>query len=193
MKQLCLALLFTLFLSSCSNSPVKTSSDYDEFADFRLLRAYKWYEREQNPPGVDDLLHRRITRNIDQELKFDGYHPAKEGEAVHFLVNYVVVAKEMQEIRSVTSYSGYSPHYYGRHHYPSYHASSVELRNYRKGTIFIDILSAKTNKLIWRGVGTRRIPNNMDRLRRNEVVKETVNEVMKNFPPNPKDKPTEQN
>ncbi|MDD7987342.1 DUF4136 domain-containing protein [Lentisphaera marina] len=192
MKQICLAFLFTIFLSSCNVSPVTTSSDYDEFADFRLLRSFKWYEREQNPPGVDDLLHRRITRNIEKELKFDGYHPAQEGEPVHFLVNYVVVAKEKQEIRSVTTYSGYSPYYYGRHHYPSYHASNVELRNYRKGTIFIDILSAKTKKLIWRGVGTRRIPSNMDRLRRNEVVKEVVEEVMKNFPPNPKDKPIKQ-
>jgi hypothetical protein len=192
MKQIFLALLISIFISACNTSPVTTTSDYDEFADFKLLRSYKWYERAQNPPGVDDLLHRRITRNINNELKFDGYHLAQEGEAVHFLVNYVVIAKEQQEIRSVTSYSGYSPHYYGRHYYPSYHATNVELRNYRKGTIFIDILSAKTKKLIWRGVGTRRIPNNMDRLRRNEVVQETVNEVMKNFPPNPKDKPVEQ-
>ncbi|WDE98409.1 DUF4136 domain-containing protein [Lentisphaera profundi] len=189
MKKLFLTLIIALTITACNSSPVKVSSDYDEFADFRLLRSFKWYERESAPPGVDDLLDRRIIRAVGRELKADGYHEAQEGEAVHFLVNYVVVAREKQEIRSVTSYSGYSPHYYGRHYYPSHHASSVELRNYRQGTLFIDILSAKTKKLIWRGVGTRRIPNNVDRLRRNEIVNETVEEIMKHFPPDPKDKP----
>ena len=189
MKTILVSIISVLVFISCSSSPVKVSTDHDEFANFKKLKTYKWYERDELPPGVDDLLHRRIVRNINRELVIDGYRLAEEGEKVDFLVNYAVVSKEKQEIHSVTSYSGYSPHYYGRHYYPSYHARDIQLRTYHKGTLFIDIISAKTDKLIWRGVGTRRIPPNMDRLRRNEIVREVVTEVMNHFPPDPKDKP----
>ena len=193
MKKIIISSFVALLLFGCSSSPVKISTDHDEFQDFKTLKTYKWYERKELPLGVDDLLHRRITHNLNRELVADGYTLAKPGEKIDFLVNYALVAKEKQEIRSMSSYSGYSPYYYGRHYYPSYHTNSIQTRNYLQGTLFIDIISSKTDKLIWRGVGTRRVPPHMDRLRRNEIVREVVTEIMNHFPPDPKDKPKPEN
>ena len=154
---------------------------------FHWKKTYKWYDDSKIDRNIDQLLQRRLIFFINRELKNDGYQLVGEGEEADFLVNYVVVSKERQEIQS---YYTYSPYYYGYRGAPS--NTQVVMRNYRMGTLFIDILSARTGNLVWRGVGTRRIPQNMDRLRRNEISSEIVSEVMKQFPPDPRDKPVTQ-
>ena len=44
--------------------------------------------------------------------------------------------------------------------------------------MIIDILSAKTKKLIWRGVGTRRIPSKLNAEKRKEIIDEIVNFIL---------------
>ncbi|MBT8300300.1 MAG: DUF4136 domain-containing protein, partial [Maribacter sp.] len=70
MKILAPAVLFLLFLSSCTS--VRVVSDYDKEANFNAYKTYAFYKTGIDKAHISDLDKKRILKAIDADLRFKG-------------------------------------------------------------------------------------------------------------------------
>ena len=95
-----------------------------------------------------------------------------------------------------TSYEAYTNHYggwagygggwgytgfgYGYGYGPGYSSTRVTQRNYNKGTLIIDVFRVADKKLIWQGIGSREVENNLEK--RDRMLPKNVKQIMTKFP-----------
>ncbi len=182
-------------LSACTPA-LNISSDYDTNIDFSSLKNYRWHEPNNfNHSSVqylaDDITDQRIRTNVDQQLTKKGYHKLASGP-VDFLVNYSVTVKDKASVRGYNSYNGYGSgfNYGGRVGTRGSGVSigystgpSTTVNYYQQGTLVIDILDPKTDKLIWRGSANGRLPKEQNQQEREKMIKEAVSKILQRFPP----------
>lgn len=193
MRNACLLyfLLIFTFLHGCSSVWVK--QDYDESVDFLQFTTFDWAEPEQPETGdveIDNpLMDRRIRNAIEQNLTSRGIVKAS-GPDPDLLVAYRLMVKtriEADPIRTGVGYGGYRG-YYGIHGYHGWGGIGFEtrIREYEEGILVIDIGDADVNNLIWRGTGSRRVTEQSDPQETTRIVNQTVEEILKQFPPKKK-------
>lgn len=183
------ALLTVLWLAGCSGIPVST--DYDTDYQMPPSASYAWIDspkRAVRDPVVDnDLLESRVHRATNEQLAAAGLRPVADGQQPDLLVAYHVGEEQRVDINTTDNFYGY----YG--YYPCWHCwgpgpygyggSDVWVNYYTQGTLLIDIIDAKTKKLVWRGVADRRVPSFKSPVERDTYVRETVAAIFQYFPP----------
>ena len=173
-----LTLLAALFVGFSS---VKVSQDYDNSVDFSVYRTYGWIPGPQQKTGdirVDNpLLDARIRNAVDRNLAAKEYRQDKQGKP-DMLVAYHLAIRSRIESEAVGTGAGYWGYpYWGGVGY------ETRVREYDEGMLVIDIADATTNRLIWRGVGTRRVTGQTSPEKTTEMVNKTVAEILAQFPP----------
>lgn len=167
-----LSVILVLMLTSCST--VRVATDYDKKADFNSYHSYAFYKPGIDKAEISDLDKRRILRGIDENLSQRGM---KKSENPDLLIS--IFTKENQRVDIYNNNFGYgwywSPYWHG-----GYYGTSVSRTP--EGTLFIDIIDAKTNNLIWQGMGTADLhTQNVDK--REARIKEIVNKILDKYPP----------
>lgn len=175
----CIPATIVLLLLGCST--VKVSQDYDPATDFSAYRTFGWFPGSQPQTGdirVDNpLLDERIRKAVNRELIAKGYRRVTD-QTPDVYVAYHLAIRTKLEADTVHTGIGYGPYpYYGGVGYDTW------VRQYDEGMLVIDIADAKANKLLWRGVGTRRVTETKNPQKSTEVVNKTVAEILAQFPP----------
>ena len=169
---LCLALAFPAIVYA-----KKLYVDHDQDCDFTTLRTYAWRTHpvmEADPA----LAQRAIAGDIvmsegNQILMGRGYQP--DDISPDFYITYFVKGKNVQEAITVGS-SGY--YGYGA----AWVTSETHIRNSVDGTLVIDIVDAKTDRLVWRATYRDNVSNWK---KRHKVITKAVHGSLKKFPPKP--------
>lgn len=152
-----LALLFTLALTGCATKP-DIRSDYDRAADFSSYRTYNIMDRAGQEPGgapYESITAQRIRAAVEYEMESRGYSKSPTPD---IFVNFYVTVQQVQKVSQVPSAP--QPVYgYGYRRYNTWPGQNYEtwVRNYNEGTLMIDVVDAKTNQLVWEGVGRGRL------------------------------------
>lgn len=127
---------------SAACAPIRVNSFVDSRADFRVYRTYAWADdkpRATGDPRLDNnpFFHERLQRDADAQLSTRGYEKAA-GAAPDLLLHYH--ASFTQEI----DVAGADQSYQACRDcgYPSV---------YEAGSIVLDFVDARTNRLVWRG------------------------------------------
>ena len=167
-------LLLILLLSSCSSS-VRVVSDFDKEVDFTNYNTYAFHKPSVDAAKISDLDKRRILRAIDQELTEKGM---VKSESPQIIIG--IYTKEQERIDIYQNYHtwGWYPYYY------PYGASS-HINQSTQGTLFIDILDAKTKNLIWQGIGYSDLVTG-DMERKEKRINEIVAKILTAYPPTQK-------
>lgn len=179
MKNIVIGLL-VLTVSACSS--VRILSDYDNMAEFVSYKTFELAPPSQDlpkDPVINDLNGQRVRAAITRELEARGYQLANDADLV---VNiYVKVEQRLEEVRSIEG--PYFPYrvsfwYYGHWGYynywgPGWGYSSVRVRDYKEGTLVVDLVDKKTKRLVWHGVAI----GNPDNFRKN--AEERINKAIK--------------
>ena len=178
----CIWAVSALMVFGCS--PVTVSQDYEIGTDFSNYRTFDWAVAEQPRTGdirVDNpMLDARIRGAVEQRLSAQGYRKVISGQP-DFLVAYHLTIRSKIEGDTFRTGVGYGPWpYWGGVGY------ETTIREYDEGMLVIDIGDAKKDKLIWRGVGTRRVTQQSSPEKSTEIVNKTVREILVQFPPGPK-------
>jgi hypothetical protein len=93
------------------------------------------------------------------------------------------IFKDMQSVTANTNYYGYGgmyhPYYWGGGMTSSNTTYSVQ--NYKDGSLIIDVVDVKTQKIVWEGVGNKEI----DKPSKDpeSAIKQAVASIMASFPP----------
>jgi hypothetical protein len=175
-----------VWLAGCTGIPVET--DYDPDYKLSLTSSYAWMEAPKSAvrdPIVDnDLLARRVQRAVDGELAAQGLKLVGADQNPELLVTYHAGATEKIDIDTTDSFYGYYGYYPCWHCWgPGLYGRDVWVRYYTEGTLVIDIVDAKTRKLVWRGTADRRIPKFKSPLERDVFMRDSVAAIFRHFPP----------
>lgn len=166
-------------LLACSHAQVST--EYDPAAEYGRYKTWAWVAQppgaEQAPavrnPGVLSLIRGAVER----ELAAKGLALASGGQPDLF----VAVHGFAQDRIEVTNYGYAAPvgpyATYGMHGTPSY---ATDVRQYREGTLILDLVDAGTKQLVWRGTATDTVTS-VSQVQ--EVVTAAVKDMLANYPP----------
>lgn len=180
--------LAIFFIAGCS--AVQVSQDYDMTTEFQRYRTFDWAPGPA--PKSNDILmdsqfmDRRVRRAVEETLSAKGFSHTP-GEKPDFKVTYHIVVRSRIEIDSFnTGFGGYGYRYpYWGYPYPFW--GGIDYRTYvtqyDEGTLIIDFTDTRSNQLIWRGIGTRRVNQQANPERTTAAVNETVAEILAQFPP----------
>ena len=170
MKTLKLLPLLLLFVfASCTS--IRVASDYDTQTNFSKYKSFAYYKPGVDKAQISDLDKKRILRAIDANLSAKGMMKSKKPD---ILVSLFTKEKERIDVyQNQFGYGwGYSPWYYGG----TYSTSTTE------GTLFIDFIDAKTNELIWQGIGVADLV--MSTVAKKEArINEIVTKILAEYPP----------
>jgi len=164
------SLLLFLFLFSCSS--IYVLSDHDTSADFKSYKTFAYLKSGIDKTKISDLDKRRILKSIDSELNSKGLNKSKNPD---LLITFSTNAKEKIYINTDHLYSNsfYNPYFFNpMRPYPI---------NYTEGTLYINLIDAKTKKLIWQGKGRGGLNEFIKN--RDEKISLFVTEILNKFPP----------
>ena len=173
MKALKLFPLLLLFiLTSCST--VKVATDFDKEANFSQYHSFAFYKPGIDKAQISDLDKKRILRAIEDNLTTKGMVKSDNPD---LLVS--IFTKEKQRIDVYNNNFGYgwgwNPYWYG-----SYNRSNVSQT--AEGTLFIDLIDAKSNNLVWQGMGSADlVTHNMEK--KEARIQEIVLKILAEYPP----------
>ncbi|MFN6087871.1 MAG: DUF4136 domain-containing protein [Cyclobacteriaceae bacterium] len=166
---------FLLFEVNCSNQ-ISVRSDYDRDVNLVIYKTYAWLpekeiESKNNPLLYNELTDKRIRKAV--ELQFQAKGIPFDEENPDFRVHYHIIVENRSSV---------SPAPYGYYYSPYWTRSQMYVYQYQEGTLIIDLMDAKNNKLIWRGWATEVLNNRNLQLTEKEIT-EAVYEILKEFPP----------
>ena len=175
MKTLKLVSLLVVFtLASCSS--VRVATDYDKEANFDTYTSFAFYKPGIDKAEISDLDKKRILGAIEANLSSKGM--SKDG-APTLLVS--IFTKERERVDVYNNRFGY-----GWGWNPWWYGGGTRISSRTEGTLYIDLIDAKTNSLVWQGVGTSNLTSTSNIEKKEEKIRCIVDEILSHYPPGTK-------
>lgn len=172
MNKFFILLVSTLFFLGCSS--LRVSNDYDPGFNFSEQKTFAVVHHSRE--GEDTLLNDRIQKAMEADISSKGYIKMQKEEADLVFV-FHTTAESKTDIDTDYQMIGY-----GRYAYGGGMVATTRTYHYTKGTLIIDALNPKDEKIVWRGIGTDTLREKKTPQKRTEYVNEVVKEIMKSFP-----------
>jgi hypothetical protein len=155
----------------------KTSSDFDKTANFA---SFSTYDMKEGTPANDPLMDQRIVAAIKAQLAVKNLTPSTT--TPDLFVTYHASVEKQQDI---TAYSmGGGP--YGWGWGGGWGQTDVRVNEIPVGTLVIDMVDAKKNQMVWRGMGTKELDPQAKAEKRDKNVNQAVEKIFKQYPPKEK-------
>ncbi len=172
MKKYILLLMASALLLITSCSPFRVRTDYSETANFT---AFKTYQFRVDDLKLNDLDKDRVLNEVAKNLQSKGLSASQNPDLI---VNLKASHKRVHDVTIEPSFGMYS---WGRPFGWGIGMSRAWTSDYNQGELQIDIIDAKTNKLVWQGIGNG---INVDSSKaKQKQIPEIVAEIMANYPP----------
>lgn len=158
-------------LTSCS--PFQVRSDYSATANFPN---YKTYLLRTDDLKLNDLDKDRVLNELSKQVQAKGLTSAQNPDLI---INIKASHKKVQDIQTSMGMGwGWGrPWGWGG----GFGMGNTWTNNYNSGTIVIDMVDAKTQKLVWQGIGSG-ISVDSPRSKQKQIP-QVVAEIMANYPP----------
>ncbi|KFF07301.1 DUF4136 domain-containing protein [Flavobacterium reichenbachii] len=177
-----LPILFLGLIYSCSPT-VKVTTDYDHSANFGEYKTFAVYDLKAQQGQVNQLNVDRVTNAIRAGMIAKGF---TESDNPDLKVNAVSILKNKTSVSANTDFYGYGgmyrPYgYWGGGAMMGGANTTFNTYDYVDGSLIIDIVSAKTQKLLWQGIGNAEIDSKPDNPE--EFINGAVKKILEGFPP----------
>ncbi len=171
--------LILLFITSVGCSSLTVNSDYDESYDMAAYKTFSWVPEPPEKTGDarfdNPILHDRIRQNILRTLSSMGFQEIEKG-APDFYVCHILSFENKVDVQTMQTYHPYSWQY-------PYRGFQTRVKEYKQGTLVIDIIDAKAEKLVWMGWASKRLRENPSQEESAKTIKKVVREILEQFPP----------
>ena len=149
-----------VFITSCS--PVyHVSYDYDRGTDFTKLKTYSWMPLRPEDQ-ISKSSEQRIQTTVNDQLDSKGYKRVSKNP------DFSIVAKVGTK----------DEYWYGSGYYGYRYAHKIEA-----GTLILDFVIPRENRLIWRGEVAGVLNDSYSSEKLDKLVSEAVEKILKEFPP----------
>lgn len=165
-------------LALLAGADVKT--DFNPNQDFSGYHSFAWKSVKSAPDGrVDNsLISDRIHSAVNAQLDKHGFVGVSETENPDLLVVYHINAKERHSPRYATA-----PFGYGR--WGGGWGGTISDYRYLEGDFMIDLIDARTRKLVWRAYATD-TGNSLASIESGKQIDKLASKAFEHFPPYPK-------
>ncbi|MFT4519421.1 MAG: hypothetical protein ACI9JM_001817 [Halioglobus sp.] len=192
MKKATLALVVSLMLVACSSQPT-FNIDHDDHTNFASYKTYRWYDDVYDSKEADyrqyNASDERVRTHIDGELGKKRLEQITSGQA-DFWVNYHISKQDRMKIDNFSGYPSSGMHggvgvgTYGTAVSVGY-SSGPSVKEYSEGTVVLDIIDARTSKIVWRGIAEGRLKKDLSHNEKDHRAAEVSRELLADFPPSP--------
>jgi len=165
-----LPLFFLLLLASCSS--IRVNSDYDKKATFSNYKTYAYSKNAIDKVEISDLDKKRILHSIDDALAIKGFTKSENPDL------FITIFTKENERVDVYNNNGFG---WSWNPYWGMGISYTNVTRTSEGTLFIDLIDAKTKELVWQGEGTGYLTKNVDE--KDARIKEFVDKILAQYPP----------
>lgn len=172
-----LFILAVVMFAGCAG-PRVVSSESPAGANLSAYKTFDFYKVSASGDTLPDKFHQRtrlIEDAISSELAQRGY--SKDSVHPDMLVNIGIVVNEKLQTRTTDFRE--APVYIGQR---NYHWKSEEkvVGRYRLGTATVDLVDAKSNKLIWKAVVEDVVPEKESKVPAS--IQKGIHEMFTRFP-----------
>jgi hypothetical protein len=185
--------LLVLGLASCSTLQTSTNYDLNAVQELNSFRTYAWLPMKQgsDPRIYNSIIQARVQQAVDNELQARGYRKVEPGQNPDFKVGWHGAIDERVGVDIINNYYGYAwdPWYdpfYGPVAYGGAGVPETVVREYREGTLILDVVDGDSNKLVWRGTAQAELSERMDADKSQKLINGAVDKMLAKFPPEPK-------
>ena len=195
MKSIRTTVVAVLILAATTTAfGVSVKSDYDKMFDLTKLRTFTFKtDRASNDPLSSNTIEaERLQSALSSQLQANGF--SQESQDPNFIVAFYSRSKNKTEIESTPGFGfgsgfgwGYDMPY--REHWRWGLGPDIWTYNYIQGCVMVDIIDAKTNQLVWRGVATDTLSGiNQSDKQASDVAKDLVKRFLKDTRTSAKEK-----
>jgi hypothetical protein len=181
-SKIALFVLPVVWITTSCGPTLKVSTDYSRDTDFSGYKTYALFRAPDSMASVSRLNYDRIVHAVLAEMTGKGF--LETDNQPDLLVNPVAILKNREWVSANSNYYGYGgyfrPYYWGDD-YGGYAATSYDVEHYKEGSLIIDVVDAKTKKLLWQGIGNSKIDT--DVRDPDQRIREAIDKIMVDFPP----------
>lgn len=158
---------------------MSVSSHVDRSRDFGQYRTFDWGPADALPTGdarldSNPLFTDYVHGAVERELTTKGLRLTDSAEKPDLLVHYHATVADRIDVNQVDRGYGYCQ---GTDCPP-------EITHHEAGTLVIDLMDARTNRLVWRGWAHTRLEAFLeDEDAMSETVRRSVTTMMRQLPP----------
>lgn len=178
-------LVAVVCLSGCATKPY-VATDYEASYNFAALKSFAVNSAKQDTkenilisPFTLSHIHALVNTELGKR-----YQSVAETTTPDFYVTYHVVMEEKLEPSTYDQMYGFG---FRGYRYPSsmFYRPPLDggVRVYNQGSLIIDMVDAKTQQPIWRGVSEKRLNKGLNPQKQREILTSAVLEVLAQFPP----------
>ncbi|MDY8136434.1 DUF4136 domain-containing protein [Aquimarina sp. 2201CG5-10] len=168
-----LSLILIITLSSCTT--VRVASDYDKQTNFNSYKSYAFFKPGIDKAEISDLDKKRILRAIEADMTAKGFTKSSNPDV---LVSIFTKTKENVNIYQ----NNFGAGWYGWGWNPWFWGTGYNtVSRTTEGTLYIDLIDANKKELVWQGMGTSALTQNVNK--KQEKVNEIVTAIMEKYPP----------
>jgi hypothetical protein len=156
------AVTATVLISACASTPAirRDTNPGATFGSYKTFGFLSPLATDKFP--YESLLTQHLKDAARRAMESKGY-VFSEGTA-DLLLNFYVNIQDTQYVRNVprsVTYAGYAGGYYGYRtgYYRVYNPATIEVVNYKQGTLTIDLIDANQKVLAWTATAEDRVPD----------------------------------
>ncbi len=161
--------LLLMCAAGCAWVPVEVESDVGERGP--NLKTWAWLQRPPVARGEAEFgaVEARVRPAVERELGARRLRKV-DRERPDFLITYYAAIEKPIDANAITYAAGVP-------------LTTKPVTSYERGSFLIDVLDAKTGKLLWRGVGRRVFEPQQTPEQRSERIDAAVASVIDEFAP----------
>ena len=148
------------------------SYDYDRAVNFSKFRTYAWVG---GTVLHDELNHARVVRAIDTQLESKGLFKVDGEREADVLVAYHANFDENLQITGFAG--GFGPPRFGNV------SGTATTQKVVSGTLIVDLMDARTQKVVWRGLAARDLDPSAKPEKRDKNINKAAEKIFKHYPP----------
>lgn len=168
---------FTISLAAALLAIVTTvaaqsiSFDFDRTVNFSGFRTYTWV------PGTevtDEFNNARIMDAVNRQLALKRLVRVGGPARADLLVAYHAAFE--RDLRITGFSDGFGPYRFGRN-------VSARTEDILTGTLVVDLIDGRTNRIVWRGIATKEIDPKANPDKRDRNINKAAARLFQNYPP----------
>lgn len=182
MRNVMLLLTVALVMFGCSTVEVEHKvASPSLLYDFQYFSWVEGGEDNGEVRGKNPMVEKYVRKAVEKELIMKGYTKV-EPEYANFLVSWFGKVNEKVKEQSID-------HFYRSYGYGTLSAKMKDSvakgaikSSYKEGTLVLDVVDSKSKEVVWRGVGTDTIFDDMSDNQIAAYINKSVRMIVKDFP-----------
>ncbi|MEW4340404.1 DUF4136 domain-containing protein [Vibrio diabolicus] len=157
-----------MLVSACTT----VTTDVDKQADFSAYRTFDFGAQAETPTSIDG---RRIEKGLAEQLEDKGLIKVNSGGDL-YVHHDIVEESELVSSGSSVSFG------YGWNSFGVITSSPERYKERKYGKLVVELVDAKANQVVWKGVSSRKLSESMSSEKRESLIEEEIAKMFENYP-----------